>query len=197
MGEAESAFDRALTGEILASERIRVRVLTITLAVLVVIDQTGFVLFFDHLAPFMTRTPPWWIPLALAGPFLVYESLVLLVLHRIRRPPRLARFLNAAVETTLPSVILWAMSHYANPEIAFGTWPSLLYFIFIVASTLRLDFVLPAFTGLASAVGYMAVVAMAVDLSREATDPVLSPIYHVTKAGIMVAAGVVAGFVAI
>jgi hypothetical protein len=31
-----------------------------------------------------------------------------------------------------------------TPTVAFGTWPTMLYFIFIVASTLRLDFVLPA-----------------------------------------------------
>jgi hypothetical protein len=39
-----------------------------------------------------------------------------------------------------------------------------LYFIFIVASTLRLDFALPAFTGIVAAAGYLGVT------SRRLTD---------------------------
>ena len=42
-------------------------------------------------------------------------------------------------------------------QFAFGTWPTMLYFIFIVASTLRLDFLLPAFTGIVAAAGYLGI----------------------------------------
>jgi hypothetical protein len=84
------------------------------------------------------------------GPFLAYEILALVVLRyrrgRGKSMPTAARFANAVIETSLPTVILWWMNQFTSPLVAFGAWPTLLYFVFIVASTLRLDFVLPAFT---------------------------------------------------
>jgi adenylate cyclase len=108
-----------------------------------------------------------------------------------------ARFANAMVETSLPTVILWEANQYASPAVAFGTWPMMLYFLFIVASTLRLDFVLPAFTGAVAAIGYLGLVYAVLPLDAASADPVLLPLYHLTRAAIMLAAGVVAGLVAI
>src|SRR5262249_60034060 len=103
------------------------------------------------------------------------------------------RFVNAAIETSLPSVLLWTISRYWGPVAALGAWPSMLYFVFIVASTLRLDFALPAFTGAVAAVGYTLVAFLVAPLSTPAEEPALAPLYHLTKAVIMLVAGVVAG----
>jgi adenylate cyclase len=101
---------------------------------------------------------PRGYPLSSSGPFLAYEIVALLVLHyRLARRsafPTAARFANALIETSLPTVSLWAVNKFTTPAVAFGTWPTVLYFIFIVASTLRLDFALPAFTGTVAAAGY-------------------------------------------
>ena len=66
----------------------------------------------------------------------------------------------------------------------------------VLAATLRLDFGLPVFTGAVAAIGYMLVVVLVLPLSNTPDDPLLAPLYHLTKAGIMLRAGVVAGLVA-
>ena len=68
----------------------------------------------------------------------------------------------------------------------------MLYFIFIVASTLRLDFVLPAFTGIVAAAGYLGVATWVLSFHGIATNP-----NHVIKAAFMVVAEAVAGLVAV
>jgi adenylate cyclase len=159
---ADSAFERALSAEILASEQMRIRVVAATLALLLVLDQLIFLLAHDAVQRLMREPVPTWLPLRLIGPFLAYEIVALIVLrYRVSRGkdmPAVARFANAMVETSLPTVILWEANQYASPAVAFGTWPTMLYFLFIVASTLRLDFVLPAFTGAVAAIGYLGLV---------------------------------------
>jgi adenylate cyclase len=194
-------FERALAVEIVASEQTRVRTLAVTFAVLLVILELLLFLFYD-LAQHLARRPvPLWLPLAVLGPFTLYEVGAWLALDRFRRRrvpvPTPMRFVNATIETSLPSVLTWMVARYWAPTAALGAWPSLLYFVFIVAATLRLGFWLPAFTGAVSAAGYMTVVALVVPLSTTPDDPLVAPLYHLIKAGIMLMAGVVAGLVAL
>ena len=153
------AFDRALSVEIAASEQIRMRVLAGTLAILLLGDQLLFLFARETLEQFAGRLLPTWLPLKVFGPFLAYEIVALVVLRyrraRGKSMPTAARFANAVIETSLPTVILWWMNQFTSPLVAFGAWPTLLYFVFIVASTLRLDFVLPAFTGAVAAISYL------------------------------------------
>jgi adenylate cyclase len=199
---ADPAFERALAAEIMASERMRVRVLAAILAILLVADQLLFLFAREYLEWFTRKPLPAWLPLQTIGPFLAYELVVLVVLrYRLSRGlkyPSPARFGNAIIETSLPTVLLWYATEYGGPEFAFGAWPSLLYFLFIVAATLRLDFVLPAFTGAVAAAGYLGM-AYAF-LPSDAAGPgsaLVQPINHATKAAIMLAAGAIAGAVAV
>jgi adenylate cyclase len=198
---ADSAFECALSAEILASEQLRIRVLAAALALLLVLDQLLFLIAPDTLQQLMRKPIPTWLPLRAIGPFLAYEIIALLVLRywisRGKDMPTAARFGNVLIETSLLTVILWWANEYASPATAFGAWPSMLYFIFIVASILRLDFALSAFTGVVAAVGYLGVVYAALPLNAASADPELVPLYHLMRAGIMLLAGVVAGLVAL
>ena len=172
------------------------RVLATTLAVLLVGDEVLF-LFARDLIEQLTQKPlPAWLPALIAGPFLAYEIVALLVLrHRITRGgvfPTLARFANALIETSLPTVGLLWINQYAPPAVVLGTWPTMVYFIFIVASTLRLNFALPAFTGTVAAAGYLGVATWVLSFRGMATNP-----NHIFKAAVMVVAGAVAGLVAL
>lgn len=197
----ESAFERALSAEILASEQMRIRVLAATLALLLVLDQ--LLLFFlpEALQHLIGGPIPTWLPLQAMGPFLVYEVIVLLALrYRIshgKDMPTTARFGNALFEISLPTLILWWINKYTSPAMAFGAWPSMLYFIFIAASTLRLDFTLSVFTGAMAACEYLVLAYAVLPLDAESGTPVLVPLYHLTRAVIMLLAGVVAGLVAL
>ena len=192
----DSAFERALSAEIAASELLRIRVLAITLAVLLVAEQLLFLFARDLVEQFTQKPLPAWLPAKIIGPFLAYEVVALLVLrYRLARGstfPTAARFANALIETSLPTVILSSANEFTTPAVAFGTWPTMLYFIFIVASTLRLDFLLPAFTGIVAAAGYLGIATWVLSLQGIATNP-----NHVIKPVLMVVAGVVAGLVAL
>ena len=60
--------------------------------------------------------------------------------------------MNAFVETSFPTVLLYLLAGYLFAPAVFGTWTALLYFLFIILSTLRLNFALSAFTGAVAAV---------------------------------------------
>ncbi len=201
-GTVTTEFEKALKAEITESELLRIQVLAVVLAIVL----AGAMLLFTRPpaallavvhAPFIV----WWLPAVVIGPFLAYE-LGVFALLRYRRSrglgmPVPARFANALIETSLPTVIMWEINRYAGGPVAFNSWPSLLYFIFIAASTLRLDFVLPMFTGVVAAAGYLGLAVAVLPLSTAATEPILSPYFHVSKALVMLLGGVVAGLVAV
>src|SRR5215470_1623851 len=197
---ADPTFERALSAEILASEQIRIRVLAAILGVVLIGDQLLFLLGRDLMKRLLQNAAPTWLPLRMIGPFLAYELVVLIGLrYRISRGkdlPRVLRFANVMIETSLPTVIIWSANQYTSPAVAFGTWPSMLYFMFIVASTLRLDFVLPALTGAVAAAGYLGVAFAVLPIDPTSSDPVLVPLFHLTRAGLMLLAGILAGLVA-
>jgi len=201
-GAATAEFEKALAAEITDSEWLRIAVLAGALAIVLAADMVLFahppaaLLAVTH-APFIA----WWLPLVVIGPFLAYElgALALLTYRRSRglSMPVVARFANAIIETSLPTVILWFINRYAGPETAFGSWSSLLYFVFIVASTLRLDFVLPVFTGIVAGAGYFGLALAVLPMSSGSTAPLMSPYFHLSKAMVMLLCGVVAGLVAV
>jgi adenylate cyclase len=71
------------------------------------------------------------------------------------------------------------------------------YFVFILLSTLRLDFTLSAFTGLVAAVEYAGLALFWGSLDTTVQEPMLTSLpQHLAKACILLVAGVAAGFVA-
>ena len=199
--DPEAQFTRALSREMLASEILRTRVLAVALAVLLVIVTAEFTIAGETFNQFASKPMPAWLPAVVVGPFLLYECVFFVGLSifaaRGREPPRPARYGNAIIETTLPTVIMLVASNYAEPAVVFGGWPSLLYFVFILASTLRLNFALPALTGAVAAIEYMALAAYLLPLSDSTNDGLLTPLFHAGRAFIMLLAGIVAGLVAV
>ena len=191
----------ALYVETLRSERLRIGVLAVVLAAILAIVSAIFAIFNDGIQYFASKPVGPELPVYVIGPFLLYETAVFFLLSRAvagkLRPPAFARYVNAVVETSLPSVILLVASTYTEPAVIFGGWPSLLYFVFIIAATLRLNFALPLLTGVSSAAGYMAVAAYVLPLSMAASNPVETVLYHLSRAFIMLVAGVVAGLVSL
>jgi adenylate cyclase len=170
------------------------RVLAATLAIILIADQLLFLNVPDILEQYAQKPISVWLPLRAIGPFLLYELIALRALDgRIARGkdlPRFIRIVNVAVETSMPTVLLWIAVRYTSPAIAFSLWPSMLYYIFIVGSVLRLDFALSALTGAVAACGYMALVL------RATPDVSAAALLHGPRAAIMLAAGIVAGLVA-
>jgi adenylate cyclase len=195
------AFARAFVREILESERLRVRVLAATLAAILACVLVAMTISADVVRNMSGGRLRPWMPLAIIGPFILYDIGVSLLLSRFiarrREPPIVARFANAAIETSLPTVILLVVTRFVSPEVVFGSWPPLLYFLYIVASTLRLDFALSVFTSAVAAAGYLGVAFAVFPIAESSPDPFRQPVYHFGRALIMMAGGVVAGLVAV
>ena len=98
--------------------------------------------------------------LAVIALLLCYELAIRYLLGRwLRRGkgvPGALRYLNAFVETSVPSILILLVSREINPLYVLQSPLGLLYAVFIVLSTLRLDFRLSAFTGLVAAAEYVA-----------------------------------------
>src|SRR5207302_4718761 len=95
-----------LRREIMRSEIQRVRVLAIFLGALLVMALVMLNLVPEVAQRMFRGGLAGWVPLAGIGPFVVYEVVVLFVLRwraaNDKDFPRLGRFANALIETSLP-----------------------------------------------------------------------------------------------
>jgi adenylate cyclase len=185
-----------LTREILKSERQRARALAIILSVILAVTFAVF------LAPWLRTSLPdigLEVPIAVYGPFILYELIVLRVIDRRlasgRDVPLLARYASALIETSLPTVLLSEQIQVVGADAALGMFGPLLYFLFIILSTLRLDFWLSLFTGLVAAVELFILAQWHPILAVDALNPHLALAYHLSRSLVLLLGGVIAGWV--
>ena len=194
-------FERRLVREILGAERFRAMLLfalpmfaAIALAVVggAYPDTVAVVLHgrFDR---------------AQVGLFLIVVAVFeLYVLRWIRRllergqaPSTLRRYLHAFVETSLPTAAILYYAAIDGPIEALLMPSAFFYSIFILLSTLGLDFFLCAFTGLIAAAEYAAIVLLWGVTDTRVVEPGLTSVpHHMGKAAILFVSGIAAGFVA-
>jgi adenylate cyclase len=193
-------YARELRREILRSEIQRVQVLAVVLTILLITTVTAASLLAELFQRIFRSGLNWWEPLVSIGPFALYEVVVLFVLRwRASHDsdfPRYARFANAFIETSLPSVVIFVLSHHMQPTTVFGFWPPMLYFVFILLSTLRLDFWLSLWTGAVAAVQQFLLVLWLIPLEAYSIAPEHALLYHLSRSVVLLAAGVIAGIVA-
>ena len=140
--------------------------------------------------------------MGVCGVFVCYELLMRHLFGRALRlgslPRRFVHFLNALIETSVPTILIVLLAPYTDPARVLQGAPGFLYAVFIVLSTLRLDVSLSVFTGLVAAVEYAAVSFAFVQLQGDAAMPAAfaAPGYILLKALALLLAGIAAGFVA-
>lgn len=209
METVASSFEDHLAREIIHSERMRMAILAGMLGTLLVFYGLGYALFRN--VPMLRFLPPgvYFYILAVIALLLCYELAIRYLLGRwLRRGkgvPGALRYLNAFVETSVPSILIILVSREIDLLYVLQSPLGLLYAIFIVLSTLQLDFRLSAFTGLVAAAEYVALSfayigvgsSLLGDAARAlASTPFEAPPFYVAKAAILLLAGLAAGFVA-
>jgi adenylate cyclase len=196
-GPTMPGFHAALTREILVTERLRIK------AVLATILLFGAVLTVMHLIFPESMERIWrgqfqlWKFYVVAVPLVIFELTVLWLLQRRIAlnldVPVVRRYISALIETSLPTIVLAIEMNAMGPERALGFAVPLAYFMFIILSTLRLDFWLSTFTGLVAAVELF---AMAMLYHPEAfAEAAQEPGYNIVRSILLVAGGVLAGAV--
>lgn len=189
-------FDRELTREVMRTELLRVRALILTGAILMV-----FFTALEMIDPSITeRVWRGTVALSQVDALLVGFILFQVWVHQqIRRHLRLdhdlhvvRRYLSAVIETSLPTVILIMQIRSMGAGAALGFALPMTYFIFVILSTLRLDFWLSAFTGFVAAAELFAV-SMYFHPVDAAGQP--ETYFHAVRSTIILICGVLAGAV--
>jgi adenylate cyclase len=192
-------FDHALAREVLRTELIRIKALIATAVLLFVVlwavdllDPEGL----NHI--WRGRFRPVYLSAALV-PFILFELWVYATISRHLKLDRdiwvVRRYLGVLIETSLPTVALAVHIQNMGPVQALGFVMPLAYFIFIILSTLRLDFWLSTFTG---AVAATELFAMAMFYHPAATtDPAPDIWYHGARSMFILLSGILAGAVGV
>jgi len=199
-GSAVSAeFQHALMQQVMRTELIRVKALigtTAILAALILILHTFDPYAVEHL--WHGRLKPTDL-YSILIPFILFELWVHVSISRYLRLDRdlpvYRRYLGALIETSMPTLALAMHIDSMGPVEALGFVVPLTYFIFIILSTLRLDFWLSTFTGFVAAAELF---YMAMFYHRAGSaDPAPDLYYHSVRSVMVLICGMLAGAVAV
>jgi adenylate cyclase len=192
-------FQHALMQQVMRTELIRVKALIGTTAVLVAV-----ILILHAIDPYAVehlwhgKLKPTDLYTILI-PFILFELWVHISISRHlkqdRDLPVYRRYLGALIETSMPTLALAMHIDSMGPVEALGFVVPLTYFIFIILSTLRLDFWLSTFTGFVAAAELF---YMAMFYHRAgSTDPAPDLYYHSVRSVMVLICGMLAGAVAV
>jgi adenylate cyclase len=191
-------FRNALTQEILRTELLRVKAVLITVSLLMATLVLAYVVV-------PAKIEEIWhgrfslLPLLVAySPFFLFELNVLRVVRQRlaqgRDVPYARRYLGAVVETSLPTVGIYLHMNSMGPTEALAFAAPLAYFIFIILSTLRLDFWLSSFTGFVAAAELLGM-AMLYHPPGFAQEAPPDFVFHLIRSLIVLVCGMLAGAV--
>jgi adenylate cyclase len=192
-------FEHALMREVMRTELLRVKTLIITTCIILVL-----LLAIDLFEPQLEyrvwrgRVNPLYAQ-ALLVAFVLSEFWVYSIIRRHlkldRGVPVIRRYVGAFIETSLPTAVLIMQIEAMGSAQALGFVTPLAYFIFIILSTLRLNFWLSTFTGLVAATQLFIVAIYyhpAVNL-----DPEPELYYHIARSLVLLICGILAGAVGV
>ncbi|MBR0993304.1 adenylate/guanylate cyclase domain-containing protein [Bradyrhizobium japonicum] len=189
-------FERELTREVLRTELLRVRALILTGCIMMLL-LTSIYLIDPGVVNRVWRGSDGIIAVyALLAGFILFEVWVHTQIRKNLRlgrdVPVARRYIGTLIETSLPTVILILQTRTMGASQALGFAVPLMYFIFVILSTLRLDFWLSAFTGFVAAAGLLSV-ALYYNSADEAGDPLVY--FHAVRSVVILICGVLAGAV--
>jgi adenylate cyclase len=200
MADSSGDFAQALRGEILRSEQQRMKVIAAVLLFMLGLTTIGLQVLPELRERLFPNGIEWWMPLAAVGPFVLYEigafAFLSWRMSRGKDFPQPARFVNALIETSLPGVIIYVLSRHMEPQLVFGFWPPMLYFVFIVLSTLRLDFWLSLWTGVVAACQQLGLALWLLPITLTGDRPEQALVYHLSRSTMLMLAGIAAAIVA-
>jgi adenylate cyclase len=195
--QVSKEFEHMLMREVMREELVRVRALIIVSLVVMFVVALIHILFPDV----VQRV--WRNGVSPNSVYLILTGLVLfeLFVHRtIRRQLKLdrdlpvyRRYIGVLIETSVPTLLLSLQIESMGPVRALGFAMPLVYFIFIILSTLRLDFWLSTFTGFVAAVELFAMAMHYKPLVNPDPEPEIY--YHLSRSMIVFTCGVLAGTV--
>jgi len=192
-------FEHMLMREVLRTELVRVKALIVTATILIVVILTMDIFEPDVVhGIWRGKVNPAYVLLLLVA-FVLFELWIYTAIRRHLKLDRdvavIRRYIGAFIETSLPTVVLVLQIEAMGPIRALGFVMPLAYFIFIILSTLRLNFYLSTFTGLVAAVELLLVAIHYHPAVNPDPEPELY--YHAARSVVVLTCGILAGAVAV
>jgi len=193
------AFEERLAREILVSERVRASLLafipSLTMLAFLFMSAAYPELMSELLRGSVDRLPIGLFLCVVAA----YEFFALFSIERHLRSGKrhrmVRRYFDAFVEVSIPTCVVLYYAADVGAARALLMPTTFIYFLFILLSTLRLNFALCFFTGAVAAVEYAAVAFVLLSGDSELGSLASFP-HHFGKAAILLVSGIAAGFVA-
>lgn len=189
-------FERELTREVLRTELLRVKALITTGCVMMVLLTATFVIDPAIANRIWRGTEGMVREYALLTGFLLFEvwvhSQIKRNLRLDRDLPVIRRYIGTLIETSLPTLILMLQIRSMGASQALGFVLPLVYFIFVILSTLRLDFWLSTFTGFVAAAELLTV-ALYYNSASDDGEPLIY--FHAVRSLVILICGILAGSV--
>ncbi|MBV9564320.1 MAG: adenylate/guanylate cyclase domain-containing protein [Bradyrhizobium sp.] len=191
-------FAHLLMREVMRTELVRVRALIVVALVIMLGISLVHALFPEVTQRVWKGINPNLVQLVLAG-FIAFEMFVhRTISHHLkldRDLPFYRRYVGVLIETSVPTLLLSLQIESMGPVRALGFVMPLVYFIFIILSTLRLDFWLSAFTGLVAATELFAMAMHYRPVVNPDPEPELY--YHLSRSFVVFSCGLLAGAVGV
>lgn len=188
-------FRWTLTREILKTELLRIKALIATTALFTVVLWSFYVIAPEQLNQLWHgKFKPIHLYIILV-PFILFELFVhTMVKRQIKRDgdlPIFRRYASVFIETSIPTIALMFHIDNMGSVQGLGYVGPLCYFIFIILSTLRLDFWLSTFTGFVAATELLGMALFYRPDAPPAVD------YHVIRSLIIFICSILAGAVGV
>jgi adenylate cyclase len=194
---ASNLFEAELGRQILVSERERASLQAlIGVALLLIVGVVNAV----HVAT-ANPWPGFTAALLVVATVIVYEWVMRQLFNRYlrqdRQLPPVIRYLNVAIETSFPTILLAAFGHVMRADVALTSAAVLGYFFFIILSALSLDFRLSVFAGVVAAAGYVTLTLIFREqLPFGIGQPPEPKVAYIMRPVLLLLGGVTAGLVA-
>ena len=198
---ADSYIQEKLAREILRNEILRATILFFVFPGLGTLLSVVPLLVPDHFQRLTGGRVPIWLPALAFGPVCLFFFLLRVRLYqfaaRRRVVPKYAQYINAFVETSIPTAAILLVSVLREPAaVSLHLPPVYIYFLFIILSGLRLSRNLCIFTGCVAAAGYLLAAGVIRQNAGQELDIGLDNWFlHGNRAIIYVLSGVLTGWV--
>ena len=192
-----NVFEAELGRQILASEKERATIQALIGGGLFLITVIVTAIHFAAGIPLPAAKAPLLVTAIAVAYELSMRQLFDRYLRQDRQLPVAIRYLNAAIETSFPTILLAAMTRMMQADVALSGAIVLAYFFFIILSALSLDFRLSVFAGVIAAAGYVALVLIhRNELPIGPGNPPERLIAYGVRPVLLLGGGVIAGLVA-
>ena len=198
---AFNKFEKEFSKEILLNERFRLYIIA-SIFLIIVLYLLTLLFFFKDIFDqyFGGRNPLYWVVLILG--FFALRSLIVRKiwnrwLTKEKKLPEVLRYINSFLEVSIPTIIIIIIAFESQSMVILLSPVVFLYFIFILLSTLELDFKLCLFTGLVAAIEF---IILGFYYTGQFDTPMKMSIidesvFYVGKGAIMLITGILAGLV--